>query len=103
MLAAKLKEQLNIRLESHYGLMKLKVLYYLTPEGREDARNTTFSDLIQEPDIIHDDPQKTQYINSSSDIINYSYQILIHQKKNTLRCNKFLIIFLQMQQKVMLN
>lgn len=80
-LAAKLKDQLNIRLESHYGLMKLKVLYYLTPEGREDARNTTFSDLIQEPDIIHDDPQKTQYINSSSDIINYSYQILIHQKK----------------------
>lgn len=51
---------LDERLKSHYSLMMLKVLFFLTPEGREEARKTVFSKLIVVPDSYHPEPTKTR-------------------------------------------
>lgn len=67
--ASYIYEQINARLNSHYSFLKLKVLYYLTPEGREDARKTVYSDLIESPDSNHDAINNVHIINDTREEI----------------------------------
>lgn len=68
--SAKLIEMLESRLNSHYSMKILKVLYYLIPKGRDHARETVFSAMIVQEDSQHTDTESNLTVNDSREIVN---------------------------------
>ena len=51
-----LSKRIDVRLNNHYNYLQLRVLYYLTPPGREHARKTIFKYFLDEgKDWYHDE------------------------------------------------
>lgn len=51
-----LLQKIDVRLNNHYNYLQLRVLYYLTPAGREHARKTIYKDFLDEgKDGYHDE------------------------------------------------
>ena len=69
---------IDVRLNNHYNYLQLRVLYYLTPAGREHARKTIYKDFLDKgKDGYHDEIKiDINYIKSEGNIK------LLFEKKN---------------------
>ena len=81
---------LSTRIQAHYSFFLLRVLFYLTPSGRDHARKTIFSDIIKEQDEnIFDAPIITNTVNTEEEI-----NKLIQAFSPTMqRCESMKLIF----------